>query len=47
MPDSFKGTMNSIEICDIMRQALAAHYPVCEVISISVVDGEEGIYEFW
>lgn len=42
IPDSFKGTMSSSEICLIMRDVILKHYPNCEVISIPVADGGEG-----
>lgn len=42
IPDSFKGTMSSSEICSIMRKAILKHYPECDVISIPVADGGEG-----
>ena len=42
IPDSFKGTMSSREICSIMKSAILKHYPKCEVISIPVADGGEG-----
>ncbi len=42
IPDSFKGTMSSEEICSIMKTAILTHYPECEVISIPVADGGEG-----
>lgn len=42
IPDSFKGTMSSSEICSIMRDVILKHYPNCEVISIPVADGGEG-----
>ena len=42
IPDSFKGTMSSSEICSIMKKAVLSHYPECEVISIPVADGGEG-----
>lgn len=42
IPDSFKGTMSSSEICTIMREAILKHYPNCDVISIPVADGGEG-----
>ena len=34
MPDSFKGTMSSLEICRLMREALLRHVPDAEVVSI-------------
>ena len=30
MPDSFKGTMSSLEICQLMREALLRHVPDAE-----------------
>ena len=44
-PDSFKGTMSSIEICDIMQSEIAAFYPDCQIVSIPVADGGEGTVE--
>lgn len=42
IPDSFKGTMSSVEICGIMEERIRAHFPQAEVISIPVADGGEG-----
>jgi glycerate kinase len=42
IPDSFKGTMSSIEICGIMRQAILKHCPDAEIVAIPVADGGEG-----
>lgn len=42
IPDSFKGTMSSREICDIMSGIIKTHYPEAETISIPVADGGEG-----
>lgn len=42
VPDSFKGTMSSAEICAIMRERIIAHDPGAGVISIPVADGGEG-----
>ncbi len=42
IPDSFKGTMSSTEICQIMKGEVLRHYPECEVVSIPVADGGEG-----
>ncbi len=48
MPDSFKGTMSSLEICRLMREALLRHVPDAEVVSIPVADGGEGAWRrFW
>ena len=42
IPDSFKGTMSSLEICGIMAEGIHRHYPEAEVVSIPVADGGEG-----
>lgn len=42
VPDSFKGTMSSREICAIWEQAILNKFPACKVFSIPVADGGEG-----
>ncbi len=42
IPDSFKGTMSSEEICSIMEKAIRKNQPEAEIISIPVADGGEG-----
>lgn len=42
VPDSFKGTLSSEEICSIMSGVIRRFYPDCEIISIPVADGGEG-----
>lgn len=42
IPDSFKGTMSSGEICSIMEKSIKRIYPASQVISIPVADGGEG-----
>ena len=42
IPDSFKGTLSSTEICSIMKERIHTYYPGCEVVSIPVADGGEG-----
>lgn len=42
IPDSFKGTMSSLEICDIMENSINNIYPNANVIKIPVADGGEG-----
>ena len=41
-PDSFKGTLSSAEVCDIVREAAAAVLPDAEVRCLPVADGGEG-----
>lgn len=42
IPDSFKGTLSSMEICNIVKERVLQHNPDCEVISVPVADGGEG-----
>ena len=42
IPDSFKGTLTSIEICDIISDKIYKHFPKSNIISIPVADGGEG-----
>lgn len=42
IPDSFKGTMTSREICSVMEGVVRAYCPKAEVVSIPVADGGEG-----
>ena len=42
IPDSFKGTLSSKEICSIIQKSINSHYPHCQVVSIPVADGGEG-----
>ena len=42
IPDSFKGTLSSMEICAIMEKAIHKYFPACELCSIPVADGGEG-----
>lgn len=40
--DSFKGSLSSGQICDIVSQEAKAFFPACEVAGIPVADGGEG-----
>lgn len=42
MPDSFKGTISSLEVCNIMRDSLKFRFPQCNTVSIPIADGGEG-----
>ena len=42
VPDSFKGTMSSAEVCGIMREEILRSVPDAEVIAVPVADGGEG-----
>ncbi|MDD3347002.1 glycerate kinase [Oscillibacter sp.] len=45
VPDSFKGTMSSAQVCDAMAEGIHAVFPAAEVISLPVADGGEGSAE--
>lgn len=42
IPDSFKGTLSSAKICELMQKNIKKHFPESEIISIPVADGGEG-----
>lgn len=42
IPDSFKGTLSSQKVCDILSEKVKLHFPGCETVSIPVADGGEG-----
>lgn len=42
VPDSFKGTISSTEICTIMERAILKNLPDSKIVSIPVADGGEG-----
>lgn len=41
-PDSFKGSLSALEICEILEKVTARHFPQAETICIPVADGGEG-----
>lgn len=45
LPDSFKGTMSSEEVCELMAKAVHAVFPDCETTALPVADGGEGSTE--
>ncbi len=42
IPDSFKGTLSSSQICALLAEKAEKIFPGCEVVSIPVADGGEG-----
>lgn len=42
VPDSFKGTMSSREVCGLIEQAAHTVFPDAEVVPLPVADGGEG-----
>ena len=45
IPDSFKGTLSSRQVCEAMERAVLRRKPRARVISIPVADGGEGTVE--
>lgn len=45
IPDSFKGSMSSIEICGIAKEEINKTFPACEVVCLPIADGGEGTAE--
>jgi len=41
-PDSFKGTMSSIEVCDIVERAIRQSFPDADIVKVPMADGGEG-----
>lgn len=42
IPDSFKGTLSSAQICEIMQAKIADHFPDAKTVCVPVADGGEG-----
>lgn len=42
VPDSFKGTLSAIEVCNIMKSSIKNLYKDVNIISVPVADGGEG-----
>lgn len=42
IPDSFKGTISSVEICYLIASKIRKYYPDCQILPIPAADGGEG-----
>lgn len=42
IPDSYKGTLSSKQVCEIMQEQIVQIFPEANVVSIPVADGGEG-----
>ena len=42
IPDSFKGSLSSIEVCSIIKENVEKFFPKCNAIMIPIADGGEG-----
>jgi glycerate kinase len=45
VPDSFKGTMSSMQICNIMEEQIKKYFPKSQTVKIPIADGGEGSVE--
>lgn len=43
--DSFKGSIDSLEVASFLEQGFAAHCPQCRIVGVKVADGGEGTVE--
>lgn len=44
-PDSFKGTLTSIQVCNLIESAIKEKSPDCNITKLPVADGGEGLCE--
>ena len=42
IPDSFKGSLTSLEICQLAQEVIPQFFPSCQLITLPVADGGEG-----
>ena len=42
VPDSFKGTLTSRQVCEVMQTQLERFFPQAEIRGLPVADGGEG-----
>ena len=42
VPDSFKGTLSSERICELLSDKIKSVFPDAEIVSLPVADGGEG-----
>ena len=42
VPDSFKGTLSSKQICEIVKSKISSSFPLAKVIAVPIADGGEG-----
>lgn len=41
-PDSFKGTLSALEVCEIIKKAFHEVIPNCDILTVPIGDGGEG-----
>lgn len=47
IPDSFKGTLSSTDVCDVLEGVLKEYFPESDAIRIPVADGGEGTVDLF
>lgn len=45
IPDSFKGSLSSMDVCALLEGRVHTHFPDCRVTAVPVADGGEGTVE--
>ena len=45
VPDSFKGTLSSLQVIEILEKAAKQHFEDLQVIKVPIADGGEGTVE--
>ncbi|MDF2557863.1 MAG: glycerate kinase [Bacillales bacterium] len=44
-PDSFKGTLSSMDAINLLEKKAVEHFPVCTIVKVPIADGGEGTVE--
>lgn len=44
-PDSFKGSLSAIEVCQILAEVGQKHFPETEMVQLPIADGGEGLVD--
>ncbi len=44
-PDSFKGTLSSLEVCEVIEKVCRKYFPDIEIVTLPVADGGEGLVD--
>ena len=42
VPDSFKGSLTSAQVCDVLAEVFGRHFPQAELVRVPLADGGEG-----
>ena len=42
VPDLFKGTLTSKEVCEVIKERVRCHFPLAEAVAVPAADGGEG-----